>query len=795
MTSNQSKSNYDINLVEIERGLNNGQAESLSNQKRLNYKHLKLLEIQKDLDRKQSIIIQKNLENNNSQERGSDRSNQKIIVLWLKLKLTFLGYLSKIKSKLRSIIKEKIENKQDKQEQQNEPVKIETKFVSDYKESLSRLYKIALDTFLASNTKLKFKKYQSPKISIILVLYNRAELTFQCLRSLAEVVENYEYQCEIVMVDNASSDRTSLLLDRIEGLNVIRNSENLNFLLAVNQAAKVAKGEYLLLLNNDVQVLPGTIKSAVKTITSAEDIGAVGGKLILLNGTLQEAGSIVWQDGSCLGYGRGDNPLAPPYMFQRDVDYCSGAFLLTSRQLFLDNGGFDEDYKPAYYEETDYCLRLWQQGKRVVYDPNAALLHYEFASSRSKEAAILLQQSHQKVLVKKHLERLKNHILPDLSNILSARSANRDRPKVLLIDDRVPHSFLGSGFPRSRDILQSLVSFNCLVTFYPLNFPQEDWQTIYQDIPKVVEVMIDYGKKRLEAFFQERAKFYDAIIISRPHNMEIVRSVLTHHPEWFAGSKTKIIYDAEAIYSLRDVQQRRLSGDRVLEQEIQLLVQQELELAKNADTIIAVSDRERQYFLESGFDSVFTLGHTVSIEPTQNCFENRQDILFVGAIHADNSPNADSVFWFVEHILPQIQEKLNSKFKFIIAGFNSSQKVFDLQSDSVEVLGRVEDLAQLYDRARIFVAPTRFAAGIPFKVHHATAHGLPTVTTSLIASQLGWQDETELLVGDDATTFADRCVRLYDQSEVWQRLRESALKKLASDCCSETFINQLKNIL
>ena len=141
----------------------------------------------------------------------------------------------------------------------------------------------------------------------------------------------------------------------------------------MNQAAREAHGKYLLVLNNDAQLQPGALRSALTTIGSSPDIGAVGGRIILLDGTLQEAGSIIWRDGSCLGYGRGDDPFAPTYMFRRDVDYCSGAFLLTPRALWNQMGGFDEKYKPAYYEETDYCMRLWERGLRVVFDPDVPL--------------------------------------------------------------------------------------------------------------------------------------------------------------------------------------------------------------------------------------------------------------------------------------------------------------------------------------------------------------------------------------------------------------------------------------
>ena len=220
----------------------------------------------------------------------------------------------------------------------------------DLKEILTSIYRVQLQSFLNSRAVLELPHSESPEISVILVLFNRAELTLACLRSIAE---NHAERVEVIIVDNASQDETPLLLDQLRGGRIIRNTENRNFLLAVNQAAREARGEYLLLLNNDAQLLPGTLRSVVATIRGSAEIGAVGGKLVFLDGTLQEAGSIVWRDGSCLGYGRGDDPFAPMYMFRRDVDYCSGAFLLTPRKLWEQLGGFDEVFKPAYYEETD----------------------------------------------------------------------------------------------------------------------------------------------------------------------------------------------------------------------------------------------------------------------------------------------------------------------------------------------------------------------------------------------------------------------------------------------------------
>src|SRR5439155_3576337 len=230
-------------------------------------------------------------------------------------------------------------------------------------------------------------------------LFNRAELTLQCLRSIAE--HGFE-RLEVIIIDNASTDETGKLLDLVYGATIIRNTENHHFVLAVNQAAREARGEFVLLLNNDAQLLPGALRSALKTIRQDSRIGAVGGRLVMLDWSLQEAGSIVWRDGSCLGYGRGDDPFAPMYMFRRDVDYCSAAFLLTPRALWQQLGGFDEKFKPAYYEDSDYCARLWERGRRVVYDPNAVILHYEFGSSKKTQDAIELQRNHQALFVEQN---------------------------------------------------------------------------------------------------------------------------------------------------------------------------------------------------------------------------------------------------------------------------------------------------------------------------------------------------------------------------------------------------------
>jgi GT2 family glycosyltransferase len=660
----------------------------------------------------------------------------------------------------------------------------------DLKGYYTELYRIQLRSFLAANTPLRLPHSETPEISIILVLFNRAELTFACLRSLAE---NYAERIEIIIVDNASSDDTSLLLDRLEGARIIRNPENRNFVLGVNQAAREARGEYLLLLNNDAQILPGTLPSTLRTIRSGTNIGAVGGRQVFLDGTLQEAGSIVWRDGSCLGYGRGDNPFAPMYMFRRDVDYCSAAFLLTPRRLWEKLGGFDEAFRPAYYEDSDYCTRLREHGQRVVYDPNSVLLHYEFASSSSSSRAIDLQREHQRVFALHHQSSLAKHYPPDLNSILHARMPAGGKPRVLFIDDRVPHAWLGSGFPRAQAILRAIIQQGSFVTFYPFSVFDEDWSSVYSDMPPEIEFMIGYGPPLLEPFLRNRRGYYDTIFISRPHNMKILKPILEAHPDWF--EQTNIVYDAEAIFVSREITLRQLTGLPLSAEEADALLQEEVDLASAADCVLAVSDPDGKEFRKHGIELVDVVGHSLEPSPTPRRFHDRNGFLFVGAIHEEASPNGDSVIWFLEEILPKIRAELGDDIPFTIAGVNKSERVKELAGPGVRITGYLPDLTELYDTARVFVAPTRYAAGIPHKIHEAAARGVPIVATPLLASQLGWKDGDPFLTAAGADAFARKCVALHNDELLWSNLREAGLARVQKECSKQSFETNLKNVL
>jgi GT2 family glycosyltransferase len=187
---------------------------------------------------------------------------------------------------------------------------------------------------------------------------------------------------EILLIDDGSSDNTPEVAGKWTALDsrvkYHRNLQNLGFLGSANCGAELASKEVILFLNNDTLPRPGWLESLLRVLKEQPEAGAVGGKLVYPDGLLQEAGGIIFSDGEGWNFGRYD-PLidTPVYNYLREVDYCSGALLATWRELFLDEGGFDLQFAPMYYEDVDYCFRLRARGRKVYYQPESVVVHLE----------------------------------------------------------------------------------------------------------------------------------------------------------------------------------------------------------------------------------------------------------------------------------------------------------------------------------------------------------------------------------------------------------------------------------
>jgi glycosyltransferase involved in cell wall biosynthesis len=277
--------------------------------------------------------------------------------------------------------------------------------------------------------------------------------------------------------------------------------------------------------------------------------------------------------------------------------------------------------------------------------------------------------------------------------------------------------------------------------------------------------------------------------------MRLVQEIRKEQPALFDG--VKIIYDAEAIFAAREILRAEIFDNSFSIKEKEKLLHSELEIASNADAVITVSEMECSYFKDFGIINTYVLGHALIPKPTTNSFAARRNILFVGAITDNLSPNADSIIWFVNEVFPRIRRILGDDVNLLIAGSNKSAKVDALQCSNVKILGFIEDLYSLYNTSRIFIVPTRFAGGIPYKAHEAAAHGLPIVASTLIASQLDWKSGEDLLAAptDNPVEFANQCIKLYSDPILWQNLRENSLRRIELECSPQAFRQTLRYIM
>ncbi|MDR3521455.1 MAG: glycosyltransferase [Acidocella sp.] len=632
-----------------------------------------------------------------------------------------------------------------------------------------------------------------PAVSVVMVLFNKFELTMQALASLRN---NMVGDIQLIVVDNASVDDTRWIDKYITGASIHHLSENIGYLRAANLALKEVKAGATLYLNNDIELGYEALKSALARLESSPDIGAVGGKIIRTHGLLQEAGSIIWSDGTTTGYMRDTAPSAPEVNFVRDVDYCSAVFLLCRSSILRTMHGFDEDYSPSYYEDVDLCVRIFQAGHRVIYDPAITIYHYEYGSAVHSDVSVALMRRGHKIFQKKHRDFLAKKCNKFENNILRARSVDTRGKNILFLEDTLPLRHLGSGFVRSNDIVNALAQFGYKVSVFPINGTAQDLIKIYADFPSTSELLYNSDINGLEKFLRDRENYYDLLWISRTHNLSRILPILSEvgiDPECLP-----IILDTEAVTSNRDFLRTQLNGESD-QCAFQKMLATEFSEIGACRHVIAVNQIEYEQLRSEGVQNVSILGTMRKIDPTQRDFQSRTDILIVASIHQADSPNLDSLIWYMNEILPALSSEMDEVPVLNVVGYvdpSIDLSVFNHQL-KIKFHGTVADLAPFYDSNRLFIAPTRFAAGTPYKVYEAASFGLPCVVTDILVKQLGWRDGVELFSASrrDPKRFAAQIAKLYGSAASWQMVRKNAIERIERENSKSGFDRALGDIL
>ncbi|MET0638203.1 MAG: glycosyltransferase [Chitinophagaceae bacterium] len=595
--------------------------------------------------------------------------------------------------------------------------------------------------------------FEEPEVTIIIPVFNGWQLTYRCLRSIRDNTLGVSYQ--VVLADDGSTDGTLNAAEMISNLKVIRNETNLGFLRNCNNAASQVKGEYIHFLNNDTQVWPNWLSSLVNLMKADEKIGLAGSKLIYPDGTLQEAGGIIWKDASGWNYGNRQDPDAPEYNYLKDADYISGASILVRTSIWETVGGFDVRYAPAYSEDSDLAFEVRKHGYRVVYQPLSEVIHFE-GSSHGSERSRQLQDVNNAKFRDKWKEVLERDQFPNGRDVFHARDRSAGRKTMLIIDHYVPQFDKDAG---SKTVFQYLKLFAGLgfnVKFLGDNFCRlEPYTTILQQLG--IEVLYgEHVSRNWRKWIIDNKENLDYIWLHRPHisikYIDFIRK----------NTGIKVLYYGHDLHFMREMRQYELEKKPAQLKSSEKWKETELYLFRNSAAIFTPSTDEKEVV-----DGLNVVNPVYAIKPyifdhratPGTDFSERKDILFVGGF--GHGPNADAVKWFVSDIWPDVRNQLPG-VKFIVAGSNPPQDLLDLAGPDIIIKGFVteEELARLYGMARVAVVPLRYGAGVKGKTVEALYNGIPFVSTGTGLEGLP-NAEGLFEAADTAEEFGRQLVTLY----------------------------------
>lgn len=218
------------------------------------------------------------------------------------------------------------------------------------------------------------------KASVIVLSWNGKPYLEDCLSAL--LAQSYP-DFEVILVDNASTDGSAdFVAERFPRVRIIRNSRNLGFAAGMNVGLKAAQGEILVLLNQDTVVGENWLTALVEAMAADREVGVAGCKILYPDGrTIQHAGArLDYPLGFAHHYGYGELDQGQ-YDILRPVDYVTGAAMGIKREVVEKIGYLDEDFFPAYFEDVEFCLRAREAGYKVIYVPQAVLIHHESSST------------------------------------------------------------------------------------------------------------------------------------------------------------------------------------------------------------------------------------------------------------------------------------------------------------------------------------------------------------------------------------------------------------------------------
>ncbi len=605
---------------------------------------------------------------------------------------------------------------------------------------------------------------ECPDVSIVIPVHNKFELTYHCIASL--ILSHNEANYEVIVVDDCSTDITTKISQIVGNVRVIVNETNLGFLRNCNKAVSQANGEYVVLLNNDTEVGNKWLDEMIDVFRRFDKVGAVGAKLLYPNGKLQEAGGIIWDNGDPWNLGRDGNPYDPEWNYVRQCDYLSGAALMLPIKIWNEVGGLSDEFAPAYYEDTDLAFKIRNAGYRTVYTPHAEVIHFEGMShGRDTSSGFKKYQAiNRPKFAAKWGDAFTNNgrIGVDLWR-------NKDRGiryRALVIDYATPEPDKNAGAYAAVQEMRLLQAHGFKLTFIPENLAHFGHYTIA--LQKMgVECLHAPFVTSINETLERRGHEFDLVFITRYDVADRHIDAIRQH------TNAKVLFNNADLHFLRELRMALANGEKDLSGPLATR-DRELALMRKVDAILSYNETEHAVIASHNLreDNIFKCPWVINAGGHRTPFEKRSGIAFLGGYK--HLPNVEAVEFFVSKVMPHLRAR-SEKIKFYVYGSHMPESFKMLESDDVILKGYVENLDDIFETCRIFVAPLRSGAGIKGKVLDAMSYGIPSVLSRIAAESTGLIHGQSTFIANDPEEWAMRVIDIYTNKVRWTEFSEANL--------------------
>jgi GT2 family glycosyltransferase len=652
-------------------------------------------------------------------------------------------------------------------------IKEKFKFVNIQKYFVLNYLKIKMIIFYVfQKYKLVFIQPNEPKLSIVLVSWNKSYFLLSVLKELIKS-EGID-KCEIIIVDNNSGPFTKYVLAKTIGIKVILNDINLGYSFACNQGVAKSKSDYIAFLNTDIFFDAVMIKNLINFISIVKPNSIFGACVLNIDNTIQEVGCRINEDFTTKAIF--NNHFQSDIRIYRsgEVDYVSGVFMIVPKKIFVELGGFDTNYSPAYFEDVDLCVRARLAGYHIFVNSLIQIQHFGHGSTGDNSARNLMRINHAKFVskFKKSETRVRSNY----------EGPNK---KILIIDSLLPIEIIGRGAPRQKEILKKIVLLGHEVTFlFQEKHENLEKTDLIDFIPQEggVEFTGPLNHELLLQFLETEVKKYDVVWVSRLENL---KWLLCYFNEFFELQGMKKIFDFESF---------KESEYKIIQKLLKENLSDNFNLNALFNNIFAVSPIVKKELSAHNVESMI-LGH--EIRKSNRSFKssmNVRRIIILGNFSKIESPNVKGLTWFCKEVVPLIEIQ-KTKINIDIIGQVENRVKKYINQPGINLLGVIQDLNQISFDSAIGIVPVFEINGLPHKVHTLVGLGLPLIVTEQIALSLGWKNEKECLIASSPNEMANAVIKLHKDPSLQEEIYFNSRRSLENLFDETEFNDSLKDIL